>query len=219
MAEIKTTTTVEYSVEEMKQLIASKFFPGKQVDINFVIQEVGGDPLDRFPGHNEVTSVRISFDGVIDAKKNIENLKDECYNLYKNKEWSKLFDLIDERIQQEANKGLLSNKRKESLKESVEIFRADYESILKQSSQDAVGGAEEERRQLATLWRRVGMLFSIQRIFAIEKKNIAKAKKTTTVERTEPDYDDVKSVEYAPDYDDVKSDIDDAWEKIRRKFQ
>lgn len=166
MAEIKTTTTVEYSAEEMKQLIASNFFPGKQVDIKFVIQDVGGDrgdPLDRFPGHNEVTSVRISFDGVIDAKKNIEkknieNLKDECYNLYKNKEWSKLFDLIDERIQQEANKGLLSNKRKESLKESVEIFRADYESILKQSSQDAVGGAEEERRQLATLWRRVGML-------------------------------------------------------------
>lgn len=121
MAEIKTTTTVEYSAEEMKQLIASNFFPGKQVDIKFVIQDVGGDrgdPLDRFPGHNEVTSVRISFDGVIDAK-----------------------------------------------------------------------------------------------------KNIAKAKKTTTVERTEPDCDDVKSVEYAPDYDDVKSDIDDAWEKIRRKFQ
>ncbi len=67
MAQTKTTTTVEYPVEELKQLIASKLFPGKQVDIKFVIQEVGGDPLDRFPGHNEVTSVKITFDGTPDA--------------------------------------------------------------------------------------------------------------------------------------------------------
>jgi hypothetical protein len=68
MAKMKTTTTVEYPVEELKQLIASKLFAGKEIDIKFVIQEVGGDPLDRFSGHNEVTSVRITFEGTPQAE-------------------------------------------------------------------------------------------------------------------------------------------------------
>jgi hypothetical protein len=64
MAMIKTTTTVEYPVGEFKSMVAELMFAGKRnIKVEFLIQEVGGDPLDRFPGHNEVTKVRVSYEG------------------------------------------------------------------------------------------------------------------------------------------------------------
>ena len=63
MATTKTTTVVEYPVDEFRSLLKEKVFGGKEIAVDFVIQEVGGDPLDRFPGHDGVTRVRISFDG------------------------------------------------------------------------------------------------------------------------------------------------------------
>jgi hypothetical protein len=64
MATAKTTTTIEYPVDEFKSMVAKLMFNGKcNIKVEFVIQEVGGDPLDRFPGHDEVTKVRVSYDG------------------------------------------------------------------------------------------------------------------------------------------------------------
>lgn len=62
--EAKTTTTVEYPIEEFKTLLQDKLFVRKDVKIEFVVQKVGADPLDRHPGHNAVTSVKISFNGM-----------------------------------------------------------------------------------------------------------------------------------------------------------
>jgi hypothetical protein len=62
MAKVKTTTTVEFPVGDFNRLLAEKLFPGKKIDVKFLIEEVGGDPMDRFPGCNEVTGVRITFD-------------------------------------------------------------------------------------------------------------------------------------------------------------
>lgn len=59
-----TTTTVDYPVTEINRIIGEKMFPGREIKIEYLISEVGGDPLDRFPGRNEVTNVRISFDGI-----------------------------------------------------------------------------------------------------------------------------------------------------------
>jgi hypothetical protein len=67
MAATKTTTVVDYPVDEFKSLLKEKIFEGKEVKVEFVIQEVGADPMDRFPGHNEVTRVRVSFDGTPSA--------------------------------------------------------------------------------------------------------------------------------------------------------
>ena len=63
MASTKTTTVVDYPVAEFESLLKEKIFKGQEIKVEFVIQEVGGDPLDRFPGHNAVTRVRVSFDG------------------------------------------------------------------------------------------------------------------------------------------------------------
>lgn len=63
MAKIKTTTTTEFSVEEINNLIREKIFEGKDIRIDYVIQEVDGDPLDRYRGRDEVTAVRVTCDG------------------------------------------------------------------------------------------------------------------------------------------------------------
>jgi hypothetical protein len=57
-----TTTTIEYPVKEFIELLKEKAFPGKNVTVKFVIEEVGGDIMDRYPGHDEVTKVRIQID-------------------------------------------------------------------------------------------------------------------------------------------------------------
>ncbi len=64
MAITKTTTVVDYPVDDFKAIVADKIFEGRDVTIDFVIQEVGGDPMDRFPGHKTVTRVRVSFEGL-----------------------------------------------------------------------------------------------------------------------------------------------------------
>lgn len=63
MTAIKTTTVVDYPVDEFNSLLKEKIFEGKDIKVEFVIKEVFADPMDRFPGHNEVTRVRVSFNG------------------------------------------------------------------------------------------------------------------------------------------------------------
>ena len=64
MGKTTTTTTVEYPIDEFIDLVRDRIFNRKCGDIQFFIQEVGGDPLDRFPGRPEVTTVRVKFDGI-----------------------------------------------------------------------------------------------------------------------------------------------------------
>lgn len=61
----KTTTTVSYTVEEFNKII-NEVFDNRGVSVRYVIQEVGGDPLDRFPGTNQVTKIEITYEGTPD---------------------------------------------------------------------------------------------------------------------------------------------------------
>jgi hypothetical protein len=53
--------TYEFGLDEMKALIAEDLkVNADRIDVTYVIQEVGGDPMDRFPGHNQDTKVRVT---------------------------------------------------------------------------------------------------------------------------------------------------------------
>lgn len=53
-------STYEFTLEQMKQLIVADLnVDPNRVTVNYVIQEVGGDPMDRFPGHKQVTKVEV----------------------------------------------------------------------------------------------------------------------------------------------------------------
>ena len=51
---------VDYTVDEINRIIGEKMFPGMDIKVEYVIEELF-NPGD--PGRNEVTSVRVSFDG------------------------------------------------------------------------------------------------------------------------------------------------------------
>lgn len=63
MPKTTTSTTVEYTVDEFIALIREKIFDGKEIKLAFKIEEVGGDPLDLYPGTDTVTQVQVTFDG------------------------------------------------------------------------------------------------------------------------------------------------------------
>jgi hypothetical protein len=53
--------TYAYSLDEVRKLIASDIdVPGEFVTVEYVIREVGGDPMDRYPGTNEVIEVKVT---------------------------------------------------------------------------------------------------------------------------------------------------------------
>lgn len=57
------TTTYEFDLNEIKGLIVSELcVPESAVTVEYVIQEVGGDPMDRYPGTKQVTKVRVTID-------------------------------------------------------------------------------------------------------------------------------------------------------------
>jgi len=83
MAKIKTTTTLEFTVDDFNRMIAEKLFSGKKIDVNFVIQEVGGDSYNALRGYDQVTRVQITFDET--PKKNMfwpsnEDTSDDTYS-------------------------------------------------------------------------------------------------------------------------------------------
>ena len=54
---------VEYSftLDDIKGLIAEKLqVPLQYVSVHYMIQEVGADPMDRFPGTKEVTEINVT---------------------------------------------------------------------------------------------------------------------------------------------------------------
>ena len=54
-------TTYECTLEAIKDMIADRLdVDVKNVTVDYVIQEVGGDPLDRYPGRNEVTKICVT---------------------------------------------------------------------------------------------------------------------------------------------------------------
>ena len=56
-----TVSTYEFTLDQMKALVAADLdCKVEDIDVEYVIREVGGDPLDRFPGHKQVTSVRVT---------------------------------------------------------------------------------------------------------------------------------------------------------------
>ena len=59
-----TTTTMEIPVDEFNSMAADAMFSGRaDVQIEYVIREVDGDPLDRFPGVDKVVAIRVKFKG------------------------------------------------------------------------------------------------------------------------------------------------------------
>lgn len=54
-------STYEFSLVDIKQLICTDLnVSANSVTVDYIIQEVGGDPMDRFPGHKQVTGVRVT---------------------------------------------------------------------------------------------------------------------------------------------------------------
>jgi hypothetical protein len=57
------TSTYEFSLDDLRALIAADLsVPTSSVTVEYVIQEVGGDPMDRYPGHKQVTKIKVSVD-------------------------------------------------------------------------------------------------------------------------------------------------------------
>jgi hypothetical protein len=55
-------TTYTLSPADLKSVIANDLkVSSDNLSINFVIQEVGGDPMDRYPGRDEVTKIVITY--------------------------------------------------------------------------------------------------------------------------------------------------------------
>ena len=56
-------TTIEYPVNEFIELLKDKIgMNHAEVSVKFIIQEVGGDCLDRWPGQQQVVAVQISYE-------------------------------------------------------------------------------------------------------------------------------------------------------------
>lgn len=59
--DVLSSVTYEIAPDAVKQLIAKDLIvPPETIDVHYVIQEVGGDPLDRYPGTPTVTKIRVT---------------------------------------------------------------------------------------------------------------------------------------------------------------
>ncbi len=63
--------TLHYTVDEVKAIIANAAIKAigergnddrLKVHVSFDIREVGGDPMDRYPGHNDVVGVNVKVE-------------------------------------------------------------------------------------------------------------------------------------------------------------
>ena len=56
-------TTIEYPVSEFIELLMDQIgMNSSDVSVRFIIQEVGGDYLDRYPGQPQVVAVEICYE-------------------------------------------------------------------------------------------------------------------------------------------------------------
>lgn len=59
--DVLNTTTYEFSPKALDELIAKDLgVPLGMVSVHYVIEEVGGDPMDRFRGTDTVTKIRVT---------------------------------------------------------------------------------------------------------------------------------------------------------------
>lgn len=57
--------TYEYTPEDIAILIAHEHgVDPNDIEVNYVIEEINGDPMDRFPGTDTVTKIRVTVDDV-----------------------------------------------------------------------------------------------------------------------------------------------------------
>ena len=64
MATVKSKKTIyEFDLSEVKSMFAKELeVPEKRISVDYVIQEIGGDCMDRFPGVKVVTKVSVTVD-------------------------------------------------------------------------------------------------------------------------------------------------------------
>jgi hypothetical protein len=52
--------TYEFGLKEVTQLVAADLgVPASKIDVEFILHEVGGDPMDRYPGTMQVAGIRV----------------------------------------------------------------------------------------------------------------------------------------------------------------
>ena len=57
------TTEYEFTLDDVKQLFAAELNAKPEtLNVRYVIEEVGGDPMDRYPGTNTVTKIKVTMD-------------------------------------------------------------------------------------------------------------------------------------------------------------
>lgn len=57
-----TVSTYNFSLEALKELIAADLdVDAEDLQVEYIIQEVGGDPLGSYNGRNQVTKVRVTL--------------------------------------------------------------------------------------------------------------------------------------------------------------
>lgn len=55
------TTVYEFTPEDLRALIANDLYEDKcDITVEYVIQEVGGDPMDRYSGTKQVTKIKVT---------------------------------------------------------------------------------------------------------------------------------------------------------------
>ena len=57
-----TVSTYKFSLDDMKELIAADLDVNvEDIQVEYIIQEVGGDPMDRYSGPKMVTGIRVTL--------------------------------------------------------------------------------------------------------------------------------------------------------------
>jgi len=58
-------TTYKFSRNDIKLLISKDLdVPVDAIHVNYVIREIDGDPMDRYPGVNDVTEIEVIVDEI-----------------------------------------------------------------------------------------------------------------------------------------------------------
>lgn len=57
-----TVVTYDVTLEQMKNLIARDLnVSSDDITVNYVVEEIGGDFMDRFPGTKQVTKIKVTY--------------------------------------------------------------------------------------------------------------------------------------------------------------
>ena len=63
---ISDNTTYEFNLDAIKNMIASDLgVEVEKITVSYVIQQIGTDPMDRYPGKHQVTKIRVTVDNTL----------------------------------------------------------------------------------------------------------------------------------------------------------